>query len=487
MKSDFIQRNKIIYIILSLFLIIPLLIVYYLVKEKVDLVTGYNVNCIAAFVIYIFLFLCCFKFERQLICFYSLFLIISMAFFFGQHIVLLLHGEDAFDGYWRSILDHRIPDGNRLLSGFIILVLMLILNVGYLLSVKKKSAIVPVKSSRDLLTNVTVKRVAWMIFLIVIIPTMLKYIHDIQSVGAVGYAEGIYSEQAIEKSTSGLMKIFYFCSYFCLPSLYLLYISYSPSKKRFFIVALYFMVVLLILLSGSRFVVFESLIAILIIYNLKINRIRFKHCLLMASALIVVLIAFEVIKNTRESIGRINVLESIKKLFSDGIFRSSLIETGLTFHLVDNVFYHCPKDVSFSYGKSILGAILMAVPSFLRFGFDLDSVSTSKVFSHLYTTDVEKLGMGSSFIAEFYWNFGLFFIVAVFIFGVFIGKLSNICRFRRYKNNLSIYIYAYLSSLMCFCVRTDTVSLIRYSLLYIVFIVLLIQIVKNKKCYFVFC
>lgn len=481
-----IESNKFISIFISALLIIALAIVrvLFVSSYKGNLEAGLSYSAIIAIMVYIFLFYCSLSLKKGLINVYSCLLLMAFLFYFGQHIVVLTGKAHVLKMYYRSILDGRVPDDYRISAGFLILIFMLVLNIGVLLGscIKNKKRVATDNYSDDFEHyNKAIKVVAWIIFIIVLFPTLYKYYLDVINTLTYGYSE------ALEMSTgSSIQKVCYFLSYFFLPSIYLLLISYSDSKKKNIIILVYIVYVGLYLMTGSRFRVFESAVAILLIYNNRIKQITWRNLIKLLIIGVALLAVFSVVRDSREAIVYSdNIIDIVsrtwKKISDEGLFTNVLIETGSTFEIVDVVLYKTPSVVPYSYGYSIIGAFLMIFPSFMRGGFDINSVSTSFIYSPLYLNEI-KIGMGSSFIAEAYHNFGIFSFVWVLIFGIAIGKMLTVFNNEyQTENNFDLYKYVYISSLFCFAIRTDLVSIPRYYVYYVLLIQLMIILIYNHR------
>ena len=109
------------------------------------------------------------------------------------------------------------------------------------------------------------------------------------------------------------------------------------------------------------------------------------------------------------------------------------------------------------------------------FGVGYDSVDT--VFSPLYT--VTNAGMGSSYIAEGYWNFGYFSLIYFAGFGFAWGKLEE--RFKMQCNRPAksasvFFITIYLMFFLIFTVRSDLMEFGRSFVYYALIPVLLSKV-----------
>ena len=472
MRGHILEIRTIIFIALTFF-------VRYVFSVYDDsIIDAISLNCIWAIIVYAWLFYCCLQKSSQYVNLYSLFLLLSFLFFFGQHLVVLTGKADVMMDYHRSILDHRIPNESRISVGYFILIVLLVVNIGVLSvpsSFKKRS--LRLKRKRPLLYDKYTARVALFVFLIVLVPTFIKHIHTAVNTQTMGYSDAMEENENV----SGFLKLCYFLSYYFLPMLYILIINYAKSRKLYIFLLIYVLFVVIYLGTGSRFRLFESMIAILLIYNSRIRQIGKKELIKIAIGGCLLLLVFSIVRESRESViisggDPLMAISLIwEKLSEQGLFTAALMETGQTFQVIDVVFYNCPDHVPYINGFSIVASFLMLLPSFLIEG-NLDVVNVSKVFSPIYEPEIQ-IGMGSSFIAEGFYNFGFISLIYFFIIGRAIGillsKADNI-----YKEgvNFNLFQYAYISSLLCFGVRTDLVSFLRYYIYYVLFFQIIINI-----------
>ncbi|WP_028505927.1 O-antigen polysaccharide polymerase Wzy [Ruminococcus sp. FC2018] len=465
-----IDKNRFLCIVVSLILIMAL-VVLRIVFERLyngNLEFALSICVMIAIGVYVFLFYCCSVLKNGLINVYSCMLLMSFLFYFGQHLVVLFGKARVLKTYYRSILDGRIPDTSRIGASFFVLICMLVINIGVLFGCDSKSKQIDSKElnfSQNNYYSESIKRVAWIVLAIVVVPTLYKYYNDVVNTFKYGYSEALGMTTG-----STLLKICYFLSYFFLPSIYLLLISYSNSKKKTLIILIYLVYVVLYLMTGSRFRVFESVIAIVLIYNDKIKQIKGRDLIKLIIIGVAILAVFSIVRDSREAIansGSVSEMASKTwdKISDEGLLTNVLIETGSTFEVVDVVLYKTPDIVPYSYGFSIIGAVVMVLPSFLRNVIDINSLSTSLLYSPQYTQEI-KIGMGSSFIAESYHNFGYFSIIYMLFIGFGVGKLM-MSYIKNKHNNFYLYKYVYISSLLCFAIRTDLVSFLRYYVYYV--------------------
>lgn len=452
---------------------------YFLNYFQGGLENGLSFLCVYAFFIYIYLFYCCNTLCDKIINTYSIFLFLSFLYFFGQHILVLFGKENVLLQYYRSILDGRIPPHIRITTGYFILISMLLFNIGAILA---KMVYRPTNEMNDCNSiNQSVEKIGWIVLAIVFFPTMYKYYVD--SLNAISYG---YDESLALSRESSFQSICYFLSYYFLPAFYLLFLTYAKDKRIKWIIWIYLVYVLFVLSSGSRFRVFESMIAIILIYNYKVKEIKWKDIIRVSLGGFIILLLFALIKEIRQS-SLLNagffmsISDAWFKIIEEGLIANLLVEMGQTYEIIEIVLYATPRFIPFSYGYSIVGAFYMILPVFLRGNFELESVSTSIIYGYQYLDEI-KIGMGSSFLAEAYHNFGFGAYIFSLLLGFGVGRIVS--RFNDaniLKNNFCVFKYAYISSLLCFSIRTDLVSLPRYYVYYVLFLFLLVRFLSSHN------
>ena len=89
-------------------------------------------------------------------------------------------------------------------------------------------------------------------------------------------------------------------------------------------------------------------------------------------------------------------------------------------------------------------------------------------------------GMGSSFVLEAYYNFGIFGTLMMFPFGYLTALVCKTMEnAKKNKNNILTYFIFYIASTAMFYVRSDTRMLIREIVFYYFGFKLLTWLVKN--------
>lgn len=135
-------------------------------------------------------------------------------------------------------------------------------------------------------------------------------------------------------------------------------------------------------------------------------------------------------------------------------------EAASTYSVTAKVIEMVPEQVSAVNGETYLAGILYVLPSGLTNNAYQESKSVDEVFSSYLTS---YGGVGSSFIAEAYFNFGAWSVAVFFIFGVFVALVQNVVE-RSYEKGSYGTLFACCASFMLisFYIRSDVRTFLRY-------------------------
>lgn len=475
-----------IHLLLSFILICVLLLlkINYYDSYSITLVEGIKWISIIAFFIISYIAVSAWKLNKGLN-FYILFIAGSYMFYFGQHLLVLFESKSLQREYL-SIVDGRISDFYIFNSGFFILQSLLLVHIGYLIftafskpKIKKISRLVDCKSE-----NKYILIVGWLLFIITILPAFYTVSMDLIETISKGYLARVQDAQ--QYGLSGVKFYAKYLSGWFLPSIYLLLIS-GKKKERKIVLFVSIIYAAIYMLGGSRFRIFEMLIAIFLIYHFWISPFKFKKIMkfsLIGFMIFSILTLIPVLRLNINHASSIRTLmeNSIEQLVSNGPLYKLFYETGITHTTIANILENCPSVIPHSFGKSIQGSLLLTLPSFLRGDVTLNDYSLSIIFTPLYKGNIfggVYGGYGSSFIAEAYYNFSHFTPIVMMIYG---GLLAFLC----YKTSASVkrkepllfFACVYISSVVFFGLRSDLVMIPRYVLNYTVFPILAIKFLK---------
>lgn len=315
--------------------------------------------------------------------------------------------------------------------------------------------------------------VSRVILIITIIPVFYNLYQDIITMSTLGY------EMTLE-TASGITRVFAIFSGLFQGSLLVLYCFEEKYRKLLYTIIIAFFAFQLA--GGSRIAAFRYAIVLLIISHLLRKEITRKKWIMIAIAGIGLIFVFSLVSSIRNYIWFTNDLNeliktSVEDMIENNFFFDVLNEMGNTQCINTLVFSSCPDRVEFNYGFSYLRSIYGIIPNIFGLPYD----STDHIFSQLYT--VTDAGMGSSYIAEGFWNFGYFSIIYYIFFGWIWGSLEE--QFKKLCNEggtaENVYIVVYLMFFLIFTVRTDMLEIARSFVYYCLFPILLTHCKFHRK------
>lgn len=327
--------------------------------------------------------------------------------------------------------------------------------------------------------NINRKQVQIGYFLLVIsvIPTFYLLKEDIATVQTLGYGA------TLQSSRGGFQKLLSLLSeLFPISIIWLLICDYRK-QSRFLVLGVTALYMLFQLAGGSRIQVFRFAIVIFLILSLYYKKITKRNIFWLILLVLVGVFALSLVSSIRTSIYTSSDLQGLIRnaaisLWENNFIVESLKEMGNTQLINALVLKKCPQQVEFAYGTSYLKMFFSAVPNFWG-GVHPSSIDVDSVFSPLYTN---LCGLGSSFIAEAYWNFGFFSILFCaflgMVFAKYDKKLRELCE--NSENHIEIYWRFYISFLLVFWVRSSCNGFGR-SLLYGLLPIIMSEIRVKKR------
>lgn len=387
---------------------------------------------------------------------YSILLCLSYVFMFGQHILYLINL------YPKSmiILTNRVSEQAMYNTGFLILYSQIMMNVGYLfcgIRVKyedlRNTQLEEIHITEG--RRIAVYKTGLIFFLVSFIPTIITLVTNVYLTFTVGYGERMINAMYRQ---SGITNIASILSGLMIPSLLALFIARRKKQKWPIIAIAVYMI--LYTLSGSRINTMILLVGVLYVQNSFFEAINFKKIIKYALLLAIVIGVFSFVSIARAGIGINGDAKSVLSSSIDSIIEnnpivSAVSEAGYTFEATATVVDNCPNSVEYNYGRSYLSGLLYILPNGITNNYYEIAKSTDDVFKGYINT--YGGGIGSSYIAEAYWNFGYYSLIIMFVFGLFVGRLNvSLKKAISTKNYIKIYMCIYCFECIAFYVRSDT-------------------------------
>ncbi|HBL05437.1 MAG TPA: hypothetical protein DDZ33_00515, partial [Clostridium sp.] len=177
----------------------------------------------------------------------------------------------------------------------------------------------------------------------------------------------------------------------------------------------------------------------------------------------------------------------VENMNDNSIFQSIydiLAEFGTTLLVPTTLIEYVPDVIPYYKGKTIINCLMNLIPNFfwninpgLRDG-TLESVVSP------FISRQSVGGLGSSFLAEIYYNFGYWSYFIIPLYGVVIGKLSNSLRnkFTQANDKLKLYSSIYLFNIVIWYIRGEVMTSGKRIVYFVVVPVLLVRMIQKILC-----
>jgi hypothetical protein len=408
---------------------------------------------------------------------YRVFILLTIPFYFGGQILILLGYSERLGMERYSLIDGRISTAISVDAMQYILLALLFFHIGYLLN--EPNLYENMKRSINYNEKVIrgINLVASVILVVTIGPSIARLLYDLVLARTYGHLAALHIRS--EENYMGMWFIFSYIQGWFLPACYMKLIV---GKNRILINLLLAIYCILYLMSGSRFQILLILFSVFIIEvywnNRKINSRAIIKNLLFVWILIIVLRS---VSYTRDLTGSGLSFESVMDVIGGGVLYETLFETSTTFTSVANILKYCPEVLPFNYGKSILGSLIYVLPSYIRPSIINEIVlHISSVLSPLYY-GFKGAGYGSAFVTEAYYNFGYYAYIALMIFGFAVGALiKKIIHCAKAKDAYMFILSMYIMSELVWGIRADLYLVPRHVVYYILIPLLIARLISVR-------
>lgn len=376
---------------------------------------------------------------------YSMILIVSFPFFWGGQLLdaLLLKPE-------RHYVSNALLSAQEIWAGScFVLVVLLFLHAGYLLissRANSKSTIEKSPEDREY-SRLCLRRACLIVFAICLIPTIITLGRNIILTQAIGYGARM-TDSSLQ--LSGAENVFGILAGITPFALLGLFVTRNHGEKKSIIAIMTY--ILVYMLQGSRITAFVLLMVVITLYFLLFSKSNLRTQLIQVGAVFVTIaIVFSFV-----SLGR-GVLSSggdVLATFSkSNPFVESIAEAGQTFTVTATVLSHTPQYVPFSNGRAFVAGIAYVLPNALTGSVITQVPSVDETYSHFL---VSYGGVGSSFVAEGYFNFGNWSLVLFFFYGIALAYMQRSIE-RACKEGDFVRLFAAAAAFMVaiFFVRSD--------------------------------
>lgn len=458
-------------------------------------IESYNFIFVASTLMYVVLFYTWLKKRKNWLNFFTVILGLTYIYTFGQYLVNFL-GAPVICQYNINNVESMYSNVeiNNVALYFLINVILLHMFVVFwddkVISLTERKThrynILPLDTNS--LNNRAFLTTSMILLAISFVCEMLVLTFKIRINLTLGYADALAASYT---GAGGFSHIINFASTLFIPSVFASLIATKGKKINIIVWALYVIYVVLYFMSGSRFEAIISLAGVVLVYHYYYTPISTTKLFLIILLGLIVIYACAVVSNIRiiDRYGiynnSIDVLrESIKLTNKNNFIFDVISVTGMQVLTNTAVYEHCPADVDFSYGSYYLGGLIRLIPNIFGGENKLITASIDSLFVQYLT---KSYGMGSSFVIEAYYNFGLFGVLMMFPYGYLIALVCKTMeKARKNKNIILTYFVFYISSTAMFYVRSDARMLVREIVYYYFGYKFLTWLVKNifyKKAY----
>lgn len=321
--------------------------------------------------------------------------------------------------------------------------------------------------------------VGWVLIFVSFLPTFYILYTDIINTFSAGYASTLLGY-------TGFAKICSLISGFFTSGMLMVLCFERNTKKRVFLYGIIAIYAALQLIGGSRISIFRLGVMILIIFNIYFKNINKKRTILIIIACLIGTFIFSLISASRIYLNNINNLgqfisETAENILKNNFLEAVIREMGNTQIINTLVFKECPSTSGYQFGLSYIKMLWAIIPNFIGSAYT-GYIGVDITFSKLYMKT--NAGLGASYIAEGYWNFGYFSIVAFVLFGAFLGwieqKFRYICNNKRQKATI-LFLHIYIMYFMIFIVRSESLEFGRNFVYYCLIPIFLCKIRLPKQ------
>lgn len=422
---------------------------------------------------YIWMFFSWYSLTKNLMNIYLFFITLCFFFYSGQPLLVLLNIDLPIMSLQSS--PFSISEINK--TFIFLLEAMLLFHTGALLSVKNyRVKYYPVNMK-------IVASVGMFFFAISFIPQIVSTIDALKTSLTIGYSNIYQSDFAMGAGIAG--GIPRFLAGFFKASLLLLILGNKNNPRRLkFWVLFSLSLTTVSILAGQRGTNSLFILGIIMLYHYAIKPFTKKQ----AYGFIVLIPLGGYILSSISVLRNVGVagygISDIAEMVAKGNPLLNIIgEMGFTLITCTTVAVFSPSLVPFNGGESYFNNLFSLIPN-LFWTVNPSAVgSVDQVFGHFLNANS---GMGSSFIAEAYYNFGMYGLLIMPLFGYLVGKLYfETLAASKNKNYLKLYACIYMSFVILWYVRSDTTGFWRnlayYSILPIIIVKSLSSISKKLQ------
>lgn len=385
---------------------------------------------------------------------YILFLICTYLFYYGRYFLLFL----GYNKYISGLKDYVSVGFINYVAVFTLLCIE-VMHIFYIcFSCKKGKEKIIFQRWKSNESAVTI--VAWGMFCISYFFSIKVLMMNITMTRTYGYAyalQAYYSGYRVER----------FFSNFLPGAFILLVLKYKENKMINKIIYAFLVIYLgLYFLSGSRLQAVLLIFSLVLVYEYEFrhfDKIRlFKLGILLLALCFLLIMVSSVRNGIQNSSSVMEAIQSVKSGAEDNFITKLLSECGFQIYSIAVVVRKCPSTVSYNYGLTYLKGIGQLMPNLFWSQNPFMQESIDTIFA--YYLNGGTYGIGSSYIAEAYYNFGYFSILMMPLVGYLFARYRNFlnsCYSHAKRNIMSRYFLLSIPTYVLFYVRSDAVGFLK--------------------------
>lgn len=417
--------------------------------------------------------------EKDLINMYVFFILFSVLFYLGQPIAFLL-GADMLTLEVYSIKIYP----NTILNETLVYVLIsyMLIHIGAVIVKRNSKGIVRIKQYKKDYSD-TMNFIGIVLLILSTFPTMILIINSLRAVLTKGYI-GLFTSSNTIAVNGGFLGV---TAGFFVPSLYLLLIANSDKKlKRRVFSIIFFLYIVIVFMLGRRGENSIYLLGFILISHNLINPLKGKKLLKIVIFGILMIFVFSIISSIRaylnvDNFGEVVIRNLLNTSFIK-IIRNVLLEFGMTLLVPATIIDKVPEFIPFYYGKTIINFFLLLIPNIF---WEVNPGLVDGTLEGLVSPFIRQGtigGIGGSFIAELYYNFGYYSYLFLPIFGIVLARLSNHLDLKSSNSNkLRFYFSIYIFTNIIWIIRSEFLTNGKDILYYAIFPIFLIKLIDLFK------
>lgn len=389
---------------------------------------------------------------------YILFLLCTYLFYYGRYFLLFIN----YNKYISKLGEYGSVGFINYVSVFTLLCIEVMHMFYIIFSCRKLKKKVLFENRKC--TSLSVGIVAWLMFCVSFFFSIRILLMNIVNTRMFGYAytlQTYYSGYRVER----------FFSNFLPGAFILLFLQYKNKRfMRGIVSGLLLVYLVLYFLSGSRLQAVLLIFALILVLEYEFKHFNRKRLVKLGGILLLLCFVLIVISSLRNGIqnssSMTEAIRTLKDGSEDNFITKLLSECGFQIYSIAVVIKNCPSNIPYNYGLTYLKGIGQLMPNLFWSQNPFMQESIDTIFA--FYLNGGTYGIGSSYIAEAYYNFGYFAILFMPLVGILFAKyrkLVEVCYLKQSKNIMSRYFLMSIPTYVLFYVRSDAVGFFK-SLVY---------------------